>query len=708
MLRLSLRLSKRQRGLAAVALGVAALCVFRQTCRAADNTPVVIVRVDDCRVDDPSTSWRQPRAALDGKSPYQYARDHSIPIVWGIIASWPEKNLCLSWTELENYIAACGGEVASHSLTHGNPQSVSEACFEITQSRAVIETNLPGRTCHTFIQPGTWTTFNLDRFYELDTSLGQALQSTYKQSRAYMGGGWVVGAAPYRHGLFELTSLDRRGNWTPESLAVLLEVIASTPGAVASFQLHQVNADSAGGSLYTPESIFKQFIDTLNTMRNQGRIRLMPFRDTFELSYDPAINRIPDSGFEKCVLGLGPCGPWFKQGEASIQETGGQGDSQRYCRVAGNESFVKTGNNVLPPGRYELSWYQKCEVGWPNASLKPYVIVTAPEASRPGVNSKPYSNFFPDMWEMKKALFLVPYGYPQVNVLFQPTYNSTFGIDNVSIVSAPLKPNISCTQTTVTQIPGQCKVRWRTPADPEVISVCVIYDSKAHPTNLSEGIVLGSAVVTPDDLGAFQELTVGFDWNNKPRLYFSVFAVRSDGSAAPPDLFFWIAAPTAQIGKIDSLGPTSVNARWSAFDRYSTIVDYEYVVGATPGSSEVIASTHTTQTSVVIENLPLNQTLYLSVRAENSYGVWSDWASKALPRPPVGVWGIRSLPNGSKVSVEGVISAKYADCYYVRQLDRYCGIKILGQTSASEGELVVVSGTIDQPPGSGERCIIPD
>ncbi len=487
-----------------------------------------------------------------------------------------------------------------------------------------------------------------------------------------------------------------------------MEVVASTPGAVASFQLHQVNPDMAGGQLYTPESLYKAFIDRLDELRSQGRIRIMPFKDTFGLSCDPYLNAVPDGGFEKCVLGLGPCGPWFKQGNVSLVETGGQGDGLRYCRIGGSTSFVKSGILVMPPGRYEMSWYQKCESGWPGASLKPYVNLMAPEASRPALNSCAYTSLASDVWERKKALFAVPYGYPQINLLFQPSSNAVFGIDNVSIVSAPLNPDISCTESDVKQLSGQCRVSWKNPTDPNVVSVCVLYDDTTHPTSLAEGMLLGSAAVGPENLGEAQELTVDFDWSNRPRVYFSVFAVRSDGSAAPPDVICWNAPSTSQVGTVDLLSSTSVNARWSAWDRYGRIVNYEYVVGTSPGASDVVSSTHTAQTSAVIQGLPLSQPLYLSVRAENSFGVWSDWAGKALPRAPLGLWGIRSLPNGSHVSIEGVIAAKYADCYYLRQTDRYCGIKVRGTTPNSEGDTVVVTGVIHLPPGSGERCIIPD
>ncbi len=202
MMDLSSKLLLGFRRLVAVSLGLWLLHACCLPCAAFDNTPVVIIRVDDCRVDDPMTSWRQPRAALGGKSPYQYAKDRAIPIVWAIIASWPAANLCLSWAELESYLAVCGGEVASHSLTHGNPQTESEARYEITQSKAVIESNLPGRSCQTFVQPGVWTVFGLDRFYKLEQPVGQCLRSTYTQTRAYLGGGWIVGSTPYRYGLF--------------------------------------------------------------------------------------------------------------------------------------------------------------------------------------------------------------------------------------------------------------------------------------------------------------------------------------------------------------------------------------------------------------------------------------------------------------------------------------------------------------------------
>ena len=75
--------------------------------------------------------------------------------------------------------------------------------------------------------------------------------------------------------------------------------------------------------------------------------------------------------------------------------------------------------------------------------------------------------------------------------------------------------------------------------------------------------------------------------------------------------------------------PDTLSATWSAQDPESAVDRYQYAIGLTPGGIEVVNWTFTTLTEVTRANLSLiaGQTYYLSVKARNEAGLWSEAGS---------------------------------------------------------------------------------
>lgn len=69
----------------------------------------------------------------------------------------------------------------------------------------------------------------------------------------------------------------------------------------------------------------------------------------------------------------------------------------------------------------------------------------------------------------------------------------------------------------------------------------------------------------------------------------------------------------------------SLHASWISNDAQSGIAEYEYCIGASPGSANIVSWTSTLQTSVTANNLLLEPGIpyYFSVRAKNQAGKWS-------------------------------------------------------------------------------------
>jgi subtilisin family serine protease len=73
----------------------------------------------------------------------------------------------------------------------------------------------------------------------------------------------------------------------------------------------------------------------------------------------------------------------------------------------------------------------------------------------------------------------------------------------------------------------------------------------------------------------------------------------------------------------------SLSASWTASDPDSSITLYQYAIGTTPGGSDVINWTFTDQTSFDLSGLTLTpgQLYYISVKARNAGGLWSEAAT---------------------------------------------------------------------------------
>jgi len=126
-----------------------------------------------------------------------------------------------------------------------------------------------------------------------------------------------------------------------------------------------------------------------------------------------------------------------------------------------------------------------------------------------------------------------------------------------------------------------------------------------------------------------------------PRGVFKVIvgeAVGSDGLAIVPDSFYTFTVDYA--GSIGDTSPPSIplvdfcagntpdtlSATWTATDPESSITLFRYGIGTTPGSSDVINWTYTSETTVEHGTLDLfpEEMYYIAVRARNEGGLWSE------------------------------------------------------------------------------------
>lgn len=604
-----------------------------------DNRPIVVLRIDDC-----GKPWNTPFAGLGGVSGLQYGKTKKIPITWAVMSAYAQNGTSLSWAQIKDYLdnaqytengVVYAGEPASHSVNHAAMPAQQAYIDELPASKAAIEANLPGYSCNTFLQPGTWTgDAYMDSFVKLDNPIGQAVQANYQQSMSYLGSGWLVGGTPYRYGLSNNWNLDAQSLPTAAAINKRLDVVAATPGCIAIISGHSVQEQGQQGYYAIAADILKATMDKLAELRDQGKIRLMSLHDAYHTTFSSGLNHVLDPGFELAeptVVGA----PWVTSSGASLPSTGGV-DNSRYVLLPDTSSYVRSNYMTLEPGRYELKWYQQR-----TTSAVASLVVVAVNLNQGSViarNAIDWQTFYsptPGVWEQKTALLVVQDRLNMTQIRFQPASGGSYGVDNVSLTSAPLDPAVSPSASAVMASPGQCAVSWHTPNDPSITSIVVRYSKQTHPLAPTEGYAFANVTAVAN---SGQQASASIDWTTMSYAFFSVFGKRADGSYAPPDLVAVKVDRTAPTKPVVTLAidpDGTIHAQWASSEPDSSIVGYQYAVGTAPGDNSLRAWTPVSESGATITGLPYGTACYVSVKAQNVFGVWSVIGSKlTCPRAP--------------------------------------------------------------------------
>jgi len=169
-----------------------------------------------------------------------------------------------------------------------------------------------------------------------------------------------------------------------------------------------------------------------------------------------------------------------------------------------------------------------------------------------------------------------------------------------------------------------------------------------------------------------------------------------------------VTVPSASIASGDPF-----TASWSATDPETMVAEYTYAVGTTPGGSDVAGWTSAgIETSMSRDDLPLEggQTYYVSVKARNPSQRWSDvgvsrgvTVISAVGYDKLGA--LKAADDATGVSLLGkTVTAVFADCFFVEEPDRACGIRCVeGSTTLKPGDIVDVQGDLETI--SGEHCL---
>lgn len=548
----------------------------------------------------------------------------------------------------------------------------------------------------------------MDCFAKLDNPIGQAIQANYSQSMAYLGQGWHIGKPYYKYGLASVFSIDYPNSFI-EKIELVLDTAAQTPGLITIITGHGVQKQGGTGAYAIPADLLKATMDKLADLRDQGKIRLMGIHEAFHTDFSDNLNQLTNSGFDVGTqdINIG----WDLYAATVMVDTGGVNNS-RWCML-NSSSNVRSSNLTLPPGRYEISWYQKALPDKANTGLAVCLSVSQQknqnsfDVTHNCINWATFSSNAPILeWQKRTALALVPERLNVSQLTFQAGSTAGYGVDEINICPQQLDPAVSPSASTTRPSPTSCNVSWHTPNDPDVKSIVIRYSFTTHPTTPTSGTAFGSVPAQP---GVVQQVSGPMIWTNRTYVFFSIFGVKADSSFTPPELAV-VKVDTTQPSRPDVVLTTDsqgmIRANWTSSDAESTIVQYQYAVGSTCGACNIRQWTDTLSAQAIIARLCVGTSGYVSVKAQNAFGIWSEVGSKQIPSLPAAT-GFRqamALYDGELVSLSGVITAVFSDRCYLEALDRSRGIKLIGNiTGFKQGDPVTIQGVIGTD--KGERFV---
>ncbi len=185
----------------------------------------------------------------------------------------------------------------------------------------------------------------------------------------------------------------------------------------------------------------------------------------------------------------------------------------------------------------------------------------------------------------------------------------------------------------------------------------------------------------------------------------TIFTFKYDSSA--PD------APVVNDDGQYTGSSSTLHGSWNATDADSGIAEYQYAVGTASGGVDIVGWTSAdanadANIAIPQPGLSLGTTYYISAKAKNGAGAWSDVASSdgiQLAAESLTIAAAKALTDTTPVGlISKVVTASFANSYYIQEGDRSSGILVL-DSGPGPGAIVTVGGIMGVN-AVGERAIL--
>jgi uncharacterized lipoprotein YddW (UPF0748 family) len=156
-----------------------------------------------------------------------------------------------------------------------------------------------------------------------------------------------------------------------------------------------------------------------------------------------------------------------------------------------------------------------------------------------------------------------------------------------------------------------------------------------------------------------------------------------------------------------------LSCSWNGTDEISGIREYQYAIGTSPGSTDILNWTFAGLETSAVHHLPSSPVpgtaFYWSIKAKDLAGNWSNVqvsSGTVYGNSFTKIAEATNNPDGTVVIIDQpkVVTGVFGSYFYIQESDRTRGLRIESSSAVNIGDLVRVAGrlsTID-----GERCIV--
>jgi uncharacterized lipoprotein YddW (UPF0748 family) len=169
-------------------------------------------------------------------------------------------------------------------------------------------------------------------------------------------------------------------------------------------------------------------------------------------------------------------------------------------------------------------------------------------------------------------------------------------------------------------------------------------------------------------------------------------------------------APVVADDGDDTSSPTQVHAIWPASDPESGVAVYQYAVGTSPGGSDIVGWTQTSESegTIAVPEQPVGTVLYVSAKAKNNAGLWGPVGTSdgiTVGKLVESAGEAKGMADGSAIRLDSaIVTAVFTDCFYAAHGDPPGGIRVDLGSSFSIGDSVNIRGKLATV--TGERQLV--
>lgn len=322
-----------------------------------------------------------------------------------------------TWAQLQSDLLYWGGEIWSHSRTHGNPVNPATLADEIVGSKADIQTNLPKARVMGWQQPGGPSTYGVPHTSAsgMDDLAGRLIRNTYGLYESSIVGSNYRGLPTFGcNGLNHIT-IDTF------TLAAAKAVVDTAIDMKLGVQL-MTHALFIGQSGMMSVADYGLLMDYLVQKRDEGKIEVLTasalaFADT-STDYRPSL--VPAGDFESVTTATPPAA-YFNPGAAwTIQSDGGHTGSN-YLRIPAGQSNVIVRRPIAQMGleghpvMFE-GWVRSLDGSPPNHRV--YIRGAAHKTNGTNDTGRDFLGATTSSWQRVRYITTLPVGYNECFITF--------------------------------------------------------------------------------------------------------------------------------------------------------------------------------------------------------------------------------------------------------------------------------------------------